>query len=237
VKLLSPKTLTTTRAFLITVAVLCVFSTYAQIAWASSSQPVPVSMSSAESMKILTPATSNITLLSLKGGQYDVGVNTFANRNELVFIPLNVTTYSMSVNVSSNSANYAFISTNLPAKAEVWSQNVTGTGNLILNITISVVPATTSSSSWNPLFGFTGFTLGGITISATDVLAIFTALAIVLIGIGMKFSHNLLYFGMFLLSILGAVVVGIFVVGIAVGTYLLTFLIVKSYFGSRRRKS
>ncbi len=92
------------------------------------------------------------------------------------------------------------------------------------------------SSGWNPLFGFTGISLGGITLDATDIIAIFAVFSVALMIIGMKHSQKLLYTGLFFLSLIGMVVVGILVVGLIVGSYIGGFLIIRSYFGFKSRR-
>jgi len=100
-----------------------------------------------------------------------------------------------------------------------------------------VLPQPVSQASgWNPLFGFTGISLGGVTLGATDILVMFAILSGALIVIGIRRSHKLLYAGMFILSLIGMIVVGILVVGIVIGSYLAGFVIIKSYFGFKSRR-
>ncbi len=108
---------------------------------------------------------------------------------------------------------------------------------MILNITVIVLSQPVSlASSWNPLFGFTGISLGGITLDVTDILAIFAAFSVALMIIGILRSQKLLYTGLFFLSLIGMIVVGILVVGLIIGSYLAGFVIIKSYFGFKSRK-
>ncbi len=184
----------------------------------------------------LTPQTSNVTILSLSGGQYDTGLYATGTKNDLLFTPAQIANYSLVLNISSTGANSASLS-ELGSSASTWTKNITGTGNLLLNLSIAVLPQPVSQSSgWNPLFGFTGISLGGITLGATDILAIFAIFSASLIIIGIKRNHKLLYAGLFFMSLIGMIVVGILVVGIILGSYLGGFLIIKSYFGFRSRK-
>jgi hypothetical protein len=125
----------------------------------------------------------------------------------------------------------------LSSLANSWTKNVTGTGNLILDVTVTVLPQPVSEASgWNPLFGFTGISLGGITINATDFLAIFAIFSVALLILGMKFSQKLIYGGLFFLSIIAMIEVGILFVGVVIVSYFVGFAVIKSYFGFRSRR-
>ena len=86
------------------------------------------------------------------------------------------------------------------------------------------------------MFGFTGISLGGITLDATDVLVIFALFAVALIGIGTKYSQKMLYGGFFFLALLGMIAVGILVVGVIIGIYVAGFAVIRSLFGFRARR-
>jgi hypothetical protein len=204
----------------------------------SPAKPINVTLASTELLRVSTPATSNVTLLSVVGGQYDIGLYTSGGKNELLFTPLQNANYSLILNVSLLGRNYAQMSI-LGSPTDSWNKNITGTGNLILTVVISVVPppATSQNSSWNPLFGFTGISLGGITLDATDVLVIFALFSVALIAMGMKYSQKLLYGGIFFLALLGMIAVGVLFVGLILGGYIGGFAVVRSVFRFRARRS
>ena len=165
-----------------------------------------------------------------------LGLYKSGTRADLLFTPVQTANYSMVVNVSSSTLNYADMDV-LSSPADSWMKNVTGTGNLILDIAVTVLPQPVSEASgWNPLFGFTGISLGGITINATDFLAIFAVFSVVLLIAGMKFSKKLVYGGLFFLSIIAMIEVGILFVGVVIVSYFAGFAVIKSYFGFRSRR-
>ncbi len=224
-------------------AVLVFPSMPAHFAFGSSSTYLPpespvisVNLTSSQVLRIIVPATSNVSVLSLTGGQYDLGLYKSGTRADLLFTPVQTANYSMVVNVSSSTLNYADMDV-LSSPADSWMKNVTGTGNLILDIAVTVLPQPVSEASgWNPLFGFTGISLGGITINATDFLAIFAVFSVVLLIAGMKFSKKLVYGGLFFLSIIAMIEVGILFVGVVIVSYFAGFAVIKSYFGFRSRR-
>jgi hypothetical protein len=202
----------------------------------SPSRSLDVNVTFGQTLRINTPESSNVSILSLSGGEYDTGLYETGIKNALLFTPAEIANYSLVLNVSATGQNSAGLSL-LGTPTSTWMKNITGTGNLLLNLTVVVFPQPTAQSSgWNPLFGFTGISLGGVTLSATDVLSIFAIFSVSLILIGIKRSHKLMYAGMFFLSIIGMVIVGILVVGMILGSYLGGFLIIKSYFGFKARR-
>ena len=158
------------------------------------SKPINITLTSTQILRVNTPVGSNVTLLSVRGGQYDIGLFSSGGKNALLFTPLQNSNYSLILNVSSIGQNYAQLAI-LGSPTNSWTKNISSTGNLIVDIVLSVVPppATTQNSGWNPLFGFTGISLGGITIDATGVLIIFALFSVALIGLGMKYSQKMLY--------------------------------------------
>jgi hypothetical protein len=202
----------------------------------STTPTVNVNLTSGQILRIAVAATSNVSVLSLTGGQYDLGFYKSGTKGDLLFTPDEIANYSLIVNVSSSSTNYAGLDV-LGSPTSSWTKNVTGTGNLILDIAVSVLPEPVAQSSgWNPLFGFTGISLGGITINSTGFLAIFAIFSVSLIVVGMKFNQKLVYCGMFFLSLVAMIEVGILVVGIVFVSYLAGFAIIRSYFGFRSRR-
>jgi hypothetical protein len=203
----------------------------------SENQPVlNVNLTYGQILRIEAPSTSNVTIISLSGGQYDIGLYSSDGKNDLLFTPAQIANYTLVVDVSSNTSNYANIS-EIGTPSTAWTNNITGTGDLILNLDVIVVEQPVSpASNWNPLFGFTGISLGGVTLDTTDFLAIFAIFSIALMMIGIKRSQKLLYTGLFFLSIIGMIVVGILVVAAIIGSYLAGFVVIKSYFGFRSRR-
>ena len=53
---------------------------------------------------------------------------------------------------------------------------------------------------------------------------------------GVKFSKKLVYGGLFFLSIIAMIEVGILFVGVVVVSYFAGFAVIKSYFGFRSRR-
>jgi len=198
--------------------------------------PLNINLTYGQILRVLTPSTTNVSVLSLSGGQYDVGLYTTGNKNDLLFTPAQISNYTLTLQISSSTTTTASIS-ELGNPASTWTKNITGTGNFVLRIAIVVLPeAVSQSSGWNPLFGFTGISLGGVTLNSTDILSIFAALSVMLMAVGAKRSTKLLYTGLFFLSIIGMIVVGILVVGAIFASYFGGFLIIRSYFGYRSRR-
>jgi len=203
---------------------------------APKSPVINVNLTDTQILRIIVPATSNVSVLSLTGGQYDLGLYKSGTKANLLFTPEQIANYSMIVNVSSSSANSADMGV-ISSPADPWVKNITGTGNLILDIAVIVVPQPISEASgWNPLFGFTGISLGGITINATDFLVIFALFSAALLVIGVKYSRKLVYGGLFFLSIIAMIEVGILFVGVVFISYFAGFAVIKSYFGFRSRR-
>jgi hypothetical protein len=203
--------------------------------YSSASAPVAVQVPifSNQSVLVSVPASSNITLLSVHGGQYSVGVSQVLRGEELTFSPDSSNgTYSMMVNVSSPSTTSILIMES-NGVLQTLVKNVTSSGNMLLNISITVSPQITTGSEWNPLSGFIGLGLkfGGLNLDTTDVMAIFLVLSVSIIGLGIRFSQKMLFFGLALLSLLGIVAVGVLGVGLVLGGYVLSFFAVRSYFG------
>jgi len=204
---------------------------------AAQLKPINVTLTSTQALRVTTAATSNVSLLSVVGGQYDIGLYTSGGKNILLFTPLQNANYSLILNISSFGQNYAMLNKG-GTPSDSWTKNITGTGTLIVSLAISVVPPplSTQNSSWNPLFGFTGISLGGITLDATDVLVIFALFAVALVGIGAKYSQKMLYGGFFFLALLGMIAIGILVVGLIIGIYVAGFVVIRSLFGFRARR-
>jgi hypothetical protein len=199
---------------------------------------IVINMTSGVILRVLVPSSSNISVLSLSGGQYDAGMYTAGTKNEFLFTPAQVANYSLVLNVSSTSPTTINL-TQIGDSPSTWSKNITSDmDDQILKISMSVLPQppASQSSGWNPLFGFTGISLGGVTLNSTDVLGIFAAFSIFLMAVGIKRSQKLLYAGLFFLSLIGMIVVGILVVALVAGSYLAGFLIIRSYFGYKAHR-
>jgi hypothetical protein len=201
----------------------------------SQSIPVHVSLPAGESMQILVPSSSNITLVSVNASQYDISIQNGARTNSLTFSPYSTNgTFLLMVEVLSYQNTYALVKNQSVTSPQESGKNITGTGDLLLAITATITPPTQNQNAvWNPLSGFTGlgFSLGGVSLSATDVLFIFVALSSCVIALGAKYNQKLLFFGLALLSITGWVALGLFGVGLIAGCYFLSFFVAKSYFG------
>ncbi len=204
---------------------------------AAQVKPIIVTLASTQVLRVTTTASSNISLLSVIGGQYDLGLYTSGGKNILLFTPLQNANYSLVLNVSSFNQNYATLG-KIGTPSEAWTRNITSVGNLIVHIDVAVVspPVSTQNSGWNPLFGFTGISLGGITLDATEVLVIFALFSVALVAIGTKYSQKLLYGGIFLLALLGMIEFGILVVALVIGIYVAGFAVIRSLFGFRARR-
>ena len=201
-----------------------------------SRSSLEVNLTSGQILRVITSSSTNVSVLSLSGGQYDLGLYTSGAKNELLFTPAQLANYTLSLNISSTAGDIVSLSA-IGESPTTWTKNITTTGNLILDLTVDVLPEPVSESSgWNPLFGFTGISLGGVTLGSTDVLAIFAAFSLGLMIVGAKKSQKLLYAGLFFLSLIGMIVVGILVVGVIIGSYFAGFLIIRSYFGYRSRR-
>ena len=200
-------------------------------------KPINVSLASTQMLRVTTAASSNVSLLSVVGGQYDLGLYSSGGKNILLFTPLQNANYSLVLNVSSFNQNYALLG-KIGTPADTWTRNLTGTGNLIVHLIVSVVspPISTQNSGWNPLFGFTGINLGGITLDSTEVLTIFALFSVALIALGTKYSQKLLYAGIFFLGLLGMIEFGILVVALIIGIYVAGFAVIRSLYGFRARR-
>jgi hypothetical protein len=209
---------------------------------ASAPVSVPVSISSNESLQVIVPTSSNITVISLTGGPYNVGISNGARENKLVFSPNSPNsqndTYSMLLNVSSYGSNSVMVMQSSTSGILSLVKNFTAQGNMILNLSITVTPGLQSPSSWNALSGFLGFglNLGGVNLDTTDVLAIFAGMAILVIGLGAKFSQKFIFFGLFLLSLVGIVAIGILGIGLVFGLYITSFYAVRYYYGALQKR-
>ena len=205
----------------------------------SSTSLFNITITTSDSLKVVTPEYTNITLLSASGNQYDLGSFVSGGQNIFLFTPLQKSDYSLSVNISSPIASYVQIGTTGLDSASDYSKNISmPAGILRLNLGVQVInpPSSTQSSSWNPLVGFTGINLAGITLGGTDIAIIFGLFSILLIALGMRFNQKLLYFGIFCLAVLGIVEVGVLFVGLLLGSYILGFFVIRSYFGYRGKK-
>lgn len=216
------------------------FRAYAEIpsSYPENQPYLDVNLTTGDIFRVLVPSASNVSLLSLSGGQYDAGLYSIGTKNEFLFTPDEIANYTLSLNLSGSASYTVNLGVVGAASESSWSKNITvSAGEEILNIEIIVLPEQVSQSSgWNPLFGFTGISLGGITLSSTDILAMFAAFSILLMGVGAMRSQKLLYLGLFSLSLIGMIVVGILVVAIIAGSYLGGFLVIRSYYGYRSRR-
>ncbi len=204
-----------------------------------NAESIPLIVSSGTYVRIVAPYSSNFTVLSVTGEEYDLNVFSVADEiNELQFTPVNVSTYALEINVSGVGPNYAYVSKEgnpltIPVK------NVTGQGNLILNLTIQATPQPVQQGSWDPLFGVTGLRIPGFTLTFPVIVAILTAIGGLFLFLGIKFHSHVIYLGMMSLTISSIMVLGILVSLALVLAYVLSFVAINLIwsFDKRTRKS
>lgn len=214
-------------------------------------QQVSVTITLGGSLGVLAPAPSNLTLLSVVGGQYSIrqqegvpvpGIQTLeqnatsrATVEEIVFVPGNSSVYTVEVNVTSREPTYALV-TEGTVPPENLLRNVTGGSTFDLKIKITVAPSTSKSGGYSLLFGFTGLSLGQINLSTTDVLLVFTSLSIALMGLGLWRNRKLFGLGLLLLLGIGTILIGLLVAALLLALYVAGFVAVNSYFSLKTRK-
>jgi hypothetical protein len=98
-----------------------------------------------------------------------------------------------------------------------------------------VTSSAARTNGWNPLFGFTGLSLGGIGLNEVDSLAILALLSALLVVAGARFSNKILGLGILLSMTLAVSLLGFLIVGLAVLLYVGSFVVVRSYFSGRMR--
>ncbi len=189
----------------------------------TTSNSISVSTTSQQYVKVIASLTSNITVLSVSGGQYDLSLSTIAGMNQLQFTPLNVTQYSLIVNVSSLGSNFAYVLKQNGAFATP-IKNVTTQGNIILNFTITSLQPVSQGNSWDPLFGVTGIRVQGFSLSFPTIVGIMIALGVSLLALGIRFRSYLSYLGMMILSMGVVMVLGILVSIVILIAYILSFV-------------
>jgi hypothetical protein len=205
-------------------------------------------------LSIFSPYPSNLTQISVAGNSYDLqrqqvsylvsvpGVSASAlvhprvTGDEILFTPGNVSSYTLWANLTSTGPTYVLVS----------NGSVNG-GNLLRNVTlatpnrlefaISVLASPPQSGGWNPLFGFTGLSLGSLNITVGEAFAVLGALAAVMVGIGARFSRRLMWLGVLFALGIATAVAGVLVVVLAVSLYLGSFVAVRYYFSLRGRSA
>ncbi len=184
---------------------------------------IQVSIPSQQFVRVISPSTSNITVLSVNGGQYDLSLTMLPGLNQLQFIPDNTSVYSLLVNVSASTANFAYVmKQNGSFGSEV--KNATGTGNILLNLTVTTSPAAPQGNSWDPLFGITGLHAGDISLSFPALMVIIFAFGALFLVLGIKFHSYVLYLGLSILSIGAIMLLGILVMFGILAVYILSFV-------------
>ena len=143
----------------------------------------------------------------------------------------------MVLNISSAGSNYALVAEQTGLYNTI-VKNLSAVGNLEIFLTVNAVGlAGSGNANWNPLFGFTGFSLGGITINTAEFVAAIVSISILFIGMGLlRLDQRFLYFGMILLSLSGIAVVGIFMVFLVWALYFAGFVCIRSLNGIRKWK-
>jgi len=216
-----------------------------------NTQLTSASISLGQSVGVFAPSPSNMTLLAVAGGEYDVrlqhvapfsGLPTTAQSaaghamgNEIIFVPGNTSAYTVGINVTSRGPTYALV-TEGAVPPENLLKNVTSGGSFVLTIVITVAPSAAKGGGYSFLFGFTGLSLGQVGFSTLDFLLFFTSLAIILVGFGAWLNRKLLGLGLLLLFGIGTILIGVLFAILILGLYSVSFVAVHSYFSLRPRK-
>jgi hypothetical protein len=192
---------------------------------------VRVTISANQSLDVIVPSSSNLTLLSVTGGQYNLKTIYEPSGNELTFSPSTNGTYSVLVNVSSVAVTGILIEQTTGVLLTLL-KNVTASGVTLLNLSITVLPPSASGSTWNALSGFIGlgFSFGGVNLSTSDFLAIFLGFSLLVMGLGVKYNQKLLFVGLIILSLVGIATVGILGVAVVAGGYVSSFFAIRYYY-------
>jgi len=200
-----------------------------------------------EPLSVFSPYPSNFTQVSVVGTPYDLQtqqvsfvpsqttsgsslVHSQLTGDEIMFTAESASPYTLWANVSSTGPTYVLIS-NGTVNGGSLLKNVTSIGPLSLEIVMSVVPPPPQNPGWNPLFGFTGLSLGGLNITGAEALAAVAALAVAFIGIGMVSSRKLMWLGVVLAFGLAGAIAGILIILLALASYVGSFLVLRAYFG------
>ncbi len=228
---LSSKTSIARLSIICAIAIVGMLVSQSFLSTATTPTNVQVSISSNQSVDVVVPSSSNLTLLSVTGGQYNLKTIDEPSGNQLTFSPSTNGTYSVSVNVSSV-ATTSILILQSTGVLQTLLKNVTASGVTLLNLSITVLPSTASGSTWNPLSGFIGlgFSFGGINLSTSDVLAIFLGISLLIMGLGVRYNQKLLFVGLFILSLVGIATVGILGVAVAAGGYVFSFFAIRYYY-------
>lgn len=199
-----------------------------------------ISVTVGETVTVLSPASSNMSLVSLYGGQYSLQVTKIGRMNSLDFIPENASTYSLLINISTSDPsqeNYAIVQ-EMRGTSLTTSSNFTSSSSMLLNLVVQAVsqPSKQIGSSWDPLFGMTGIRIKGISIPFSAVLLIIFAFGACFVYLGSKFGSALTYIGLTIVAIDGIMVVGFLVVILAICGYVGSFVLVNMFLSRASRK-
>jgi hypothetical protein len=197
---------------------------------------VSVSVPVGNSVSVTSPGSSNLTIRSITGnGHYSLETMQEGNTTILTFIPTNATQFLLVINVSSSSGspNYANVAVQNSTSASVVPnqntsiRNVTGSGNLIIDLKINALSASSSGSdssiSWNPLFGMLPVKLQPPSLSLAQVIEVIAGIGAFFLALGIAFKSKVSYLGVLILIIVGIATVGILVLLSVLGAYLLSF--------------
>jgi hypothetical protein len=200
--------------------------------------PVPVTTPVGNYVKVTTSSASNITLLSVQGAQYSISSFRQSGLNIFEFVPANESFYTVTLNISAINAsapNYAYVSRQANP-TDVKLENVTGTGNIVVQLAITTTPTVQSSSGpWDPLFGVLPLHLQVGSVTFTQAVEIVFAIGafFFLLGIGIK--SKIVYFGVFVLMIGLAMEVGMLFVFLLICAYFVGFAMVNLVWRFKKR--
>jgi hypothetical protein len=175
---------------------------------------------------------------SPSGGQYGLTQNPEGSTTDIIFVPYNVSSYTLTISLTANSSYTIFVSKLSAVKTPIQNFNVSaGQSQLVVKTTVSASSPTTPPSPWDPLFGFTGFKVGGVTITFANFVEALAATSAFFIGLGLYFKSKISYLGGILLVFVLIIEVG-FLPLIAFGVfYLVGFAVVNLVWKIKHRYS
>jgi hypothetical protein len=182
---------------------------------AATNPPVNVTLHQGDLLQIDASPTVNVSGVSVTGGWYKYLTQAPGpTTTEILLVPLNTTTYSMSVTFAGGNSSYNISITKVSAATSQvanYSEPAGALTQLVLKITVlPSANAVSPQSSWDPWFGFAPIRVGGVDISFANVIEGMFAVSVVLIGIGVYFKNKISYLGGFLLVFALIAVIGFF---------------------------
>jgi hypothetical protein len=219
-------------AFLAVLIVLSLFSVLVPSHISAGESP-EVFLQVGQSVKILAPESSNISLISISGkGEYNLQISKLFSTSELDFTPSSEGVYALDVNVSSSGDNYATVEKVAGAGSSVLDNFTSNGGSIALNMAVSVAGVQAQNPSWNPFFGMTGVSIRGFSVPFPAVVLIIFAIGVGFVIMGNKFASSLIYIGVATIAISGIMVVGFIVVFAAVIAYVGSFVLIRFVWGT-----